>query len=76
MQDHPDDLVTPGFCTVCECHVRDSMAVAFVPTGSGPGRIVEACVAHARERAGYALAPKWLRDDIARLDALNAREGA
>ncbi|NGO73710.1 hypothetical protein [Streptomyces boncukensis] len=69
MTGHSEGLVAPGWCTVCEARVPDSMAVAYVETGSGPGRIVEACVRHARELARSTVAPDWLRDDIAALDA-------
>ncbi|NGO69172.1 hypothetical protein [Streptomyces boncukensis] len=72
MTDGTDGLVTPGWCTVCEQRVPDSMAVAYVETGSGPGRIVEACVRHARELARSPAAPSWLRDDLAALDTGNS----
>ncbi|NGO69307.1 hypothetical protein [Streptomyces boncukensis] len=63
-----DGLVTPGWCLRCERRVPDSMAVAYVETGSGPGGIVEACVRHARQLAASPAAPQWLKDDIAALD--------
>lgn len=66
--DSADGLVSPGHCVVCARHVADSMAVAYVESGSGPGGIVEACLAHARELAAYTGAPQWLKDDLATLD--------
>ena len=62
-----DGLVAPGYCVMCARDVADSVAVAYVETGSGPGRIVEACLAHARELAALPGAPRWLRGDLATL---------
>ncbi|NGO66968.1 hypothetical protein [Streptomyces boncukensis] len=72
MTDGMDGLVAPGWCARCEARVPDSMAVAYVECGSGPGGIVEACVGHARQLAASPAAPQWLRDDIAQFDAGSA----
>ncbi|MGW5022301.1 hypothetical protein [Streptomyces cacaoi] len=58
-----------GWCVDCERYVGDAMAVAYAQGNSGPGKVLEACVAHAREYAALWFAPQWLKDDIAALDA-------
>ncbi|WP_326690760.1 MULTISPECIES: hypothetical protein [unclassified Streptomyces] len=67
--DAVERLVRPGHCVRCGRRVREAMTVAMVQGSSGPGRTVDACLPHAREYAAYALAPQWLRDDLAALDA-------
>lgn len=69
------DILSPGRCCRCEREVRDAILVAVVEAGSGPGGLVSACEAHAREFALYPLAPEWLREDLATLDRLRARDG-
>ncbi|WP_149564430.1 hypothetical protein [Streptomyces cacaoi] len=57
-----------GWCVDCERYVGDAMAVAYAQGNSGPGKVLEACIAHAREYAALWFAPQWLKDDIAALD--------
>ncbi|MDJ1134429.1 hypothetical protein [Streptomyces iconiensis] len=64
------DILAPGHCCRCEAWVLDAVPVAVVEAGSGPGGLVSACEAHARELAAYPLAPDWLREDLAVLDRL------
>ncbi len=45
------------------------MAVAYPKGNSGPCKVLEACITHARECAALWFAPQWLKDDIAALDA-------
>jgi hypothetical protein len=61
-------LVRPGRCVRCGRRVAETITVARVRGSSGPDRIVEACLPHAREYATHVLAPQWLRDDLAALD--------
>ncbi|WP_159401595.1 hypothetical protein [Streptomyces sp. NRRL F-5053] len=35
---------------------------------NNPRKVLEACIAHAREYAALWFAPQWLKDDIAALD--------
>ncbi len=44
-------------------------ATAHRTAGQGScGKVLEACIAHAREYAALWFAPQWLKDDIAALD--------
>ncbi|MER7413798.1 MULTISPECIES: hypothetical protein [Streptomyces] len=47
----------------------DAMAVAYPQGNSGPGKVLEACITHAREYAALWFAPQWLKYDIAAPDA-------
>jgi hypothetical protein len=67
--DAVDRLVEPGHCCRCDKYVKQAVDVAYVPGNSGPGYIVRACIPHARRLARYQLAPQWLKDDLAALDA-------
>ncbi|WP_234431234.1 hypothetical protein [Streptomyces sp. NRRL F-5053] len=40
-----------GWCVDCERYVGNAMAVAYAQGNSGPGKVLEACIAHAREYA-------------------------
>ncbi|WP_369209189.1 hypothetical protein [Streptomyces sp. PU-14G] len=57
-----------GHCLPCGQWREETVVVAVVEVNSGPGRLVEACLPHAREYAAYPLAPQWLRDDLAALE--------
>ncbi|MEU5839052.1 hypothetical protein ABZ820_36055 [Streptomyces diacarni] len=57
-----------GYCLPCGRWREATVVVAVVEVNSGPGRVVEACVPHAREYAAYPLAPQWLRDELATLE--------
>ncbi|MBO8189311.1 hypothetical protein [Streptomyces spirodelae] len=62
-------VVGAGYCLPCGQWCDRTVVVALVHVNSGPGRAVEACLPHAREYAAYPLAPQWLRDDLAAVDA-------
>ncbi|MDJ1131775.1 hypothetical protein [Streptomyces iconiensis] len=71
--DDAERLVEMGHCCRCEAWA-ETLAVALVERGSGPGYIVRACIPHAREMATYPSAPAWLRTDLAALDAARAKQ--
>lgn len=64
-----DELLEgPGNCAHCKQHAEQRVAVALVPGNSGPGCTIYGCIPCAKSLARYAMAPKWLRDDVARLE--------
>ena len=73
MDTEPPDI-SYAWCVDCNKYVGDAMAVAYAQGNSGPGKVLEACVAHAREYAALWFAPQWLKDDIAALDAAAGAE--
>ncbi|OEV04168.1 hypothetical protein [Streptomyces oceani] len=66
-------LATPGECCRCRAQAEERMTVALVQGNSGPGWSTYACVPCARVYARSPLAPEWLREDLAALDALGSR---
>ncbi|QHF97949.1 hypothetical protein DEH18_33535 [Streptomyces sp. NHF165] len=64
--------ISYGWCVDCDKYVGDAMAVAYAQGNSGPGKVLHACIAHAREYAALWFAPQWLKDDIAALDTAHS----
>lgn len=65
-------LTFAGQCDVCEEYAAERMTVAMVQGNSGPGWSKYGCVPCARLLAVSMFAPDWLREDVARLDAIEA----
>lgn len=73
-QEPPDlDAVTDllndvgGECAHCKELAEQRVAVALVPGNSGPGYTVYGCIPCAKQLARYAMAPEWLKLNVARL---------
>lgn len=62
-------IVAAGECCRCHEHAVERITVALVDGGSGPGWAHHACLPCARRMATFRLAPSWLREDLAVVDA-------
>lgn len=67
-------LALAGRCPRCNAHAERLVTVAIVPGNSGPGWSQQGCIPCARYLARHALAPDWLREDVARLEAAGVTE--
>lgn len=68
--DAVQNLLAPGgVCPRCKTRVDRLVTIRLVEGNSGPGWSQEGCIPCARTLAGFMLAPQWLRDDVARLEA-------
>ncbi|MDT0382395.1 hypothetical protein RM572_26910 [Streptomyces sp. DSM 42041] len=65
-------LAHAGTCALCEEYAAERMTVAMVQGNSGPGWSRYACLPCARLLVASAFAPQWLREDVARLDKIEA----
>ena len=62
-------LSPPGECTRCGQYAEHLVMIVIVQGNSGPGWSRHGCIPCAKRLARYALAPRWLREDVARLEA-------
>lgn len=63
-------LLSPaGECTRCGQHAERLVIIVIVQGNSGPGWSRNGCIPCAKQPARYVLAPTWLREDVARLEA-------
>lgn len=62
-------LVPAGECAQCKEHVERRVVIRLVPGASGPGWSQYGCIPCTRTLSRRALAPDWLREDVARLEA-------
>lgn len=69
------ELLSPGGeCAECQEHADERVIVALPQGGSGPGGPARlACLPCARDRARSPLAPDWLAEDLAAIDAERQR---
>lgn len=70
-----DEVLEPGGeCSACHEHADERVIIAMSQGGSGPGGPArKACLPCARVRAHSAVAPKWLVEDLAVIDAERLR---
>jgi hypothetical protein len=66
-------IAAAGECGRCHEQATERVAIRLVQGNSGPGWTQYGCLPCARHLARSQFAPRWLRDDVAILDAPEPR---